>query len=156
LIGVFSKSFGQIDKKDLFPIEIRQKFLSTSFIYDRQIVDNPLALQIPLLQLRDTQVNVEFLTYKKQKRAVQIISLLSTGFSLYTIFNREKVSSEAYWGVLGGTVLVTGYLNVKSNLHLARAIHRYNEVIAENKIGLIFDKSLNNQAIVGVGFVHSF
>jgi hypothetical protein len=156
LIGFNSKSFAQIDRKMLFPIEVKQKFLGTKFIYDRQIIENPLGLQIPLLQARDTEVNVEYLTFKKQRKAVQVISLVSTVFSLYTIFNREKVSSEVYWGTLGGTVLLSGYLNIKSNQHLSRAIKRYNEVISENKVGLILDKSFDNQAILCIGISHSF
>ena len=156
LIGFYSKSFAQIDRKFLFPIEVKQNILGTKFIYDRQIIENPLGLQIPLLQLRDTEVNFEYLTFKKQRKAVQIVSLISTGFSLYTIFNREKVSSGTYWGVFGGTVLISGYLNVKSNIHLGKAIRKYNEVVSENKIGFIFDKSFDNQAILGVGILHSF
>ena len=156
LIGFYSKSFAQIDKKLLFPIEVKQSFWGTKFIYDRQTLENPLALQIPLLQLRDTEVNVEYLTFKKQRKTGQIVSLISTGFSLYTIFNREKVSNGVYWGIFGGTVLISGYLNIKSNVHLGKAIKRYNEVVSENKVGLIFDKSFNNQAIFGVGISHSF
>jgi hypothetical protein len=156
LIGFYAKSFAQIDRKMLFPIEVKQKFLVTKFIYDRQIIENPLGLQIPLLQARDTEVNVEYLTFKKQRRAVQVINLVSTAFSLYTIFNREKVSSEVYWGTFGSTVLISGYLNIKSNKHLGKAIKRYNEVISENKIGLVFDKSFDNQAITSIGFIHKF
>jgi hypothetical protein len=156
LIGFYSKSFAQIDRKMLFPIEVKQKNLGTKFIYDRQIIENPLGLQIPLLQARDTEVNVEYLTFKKQRKAVQVVNLVSTAFSLYTIFNREKVSSEVYWGTFAGTVLISGYLNIKSNLHLSKAIKRYNEVISENKIGLVFDKSFDNQAILGVGISHRF
>lgn len=135
---------------------MKQKFFSTKFIYDRQIIENPLGLQIPLLQLRDTKVNLEYLTFKKQRKAVQVISLITTGFSLYTIFNREKVSNETYWGTVGGLGFVSFYLNIKSNLHLSKAIKKYNEVVSENKVGLIFDKSFNNQAIFGVGISHSF
>ena len=156
LIGFYSKSFAQIDRKMLFPIEVKQKFLGTKFIYDRQTIENPLGLQIPLLQLRDTEVNVEYLTFKKQRKAVQVVSFISTAFSLYTIFNREKVSNEVYWGTFGGTVLISGYLNIKSNLHLGKAIKRYNEVISENKIGLVFDKSFDNQPILSLGISHSF
>jgi hypothetical protein len=156
LLGFYAKSFAQIDRKMLFPIEVKQKFLGTKFIYDRQIIENSLGLQVPLLQLRDTEVNVEYLTFKKQRKAVQVISLVSTAFSLYTIFNREKVSNGVYWGTFGGTVLISGYLNIKSNLHLGKAIRRYNEVISENKIGLVFDKSFDNHAIFGVGISHSF
>jgi hypothetical protein len=156
LLLIFTKSFAQNDRKNLFPIEVKKKFLGTKFIYDRQTIENPLGLQIPMLQARDAEVNVEFLKFKQQRKAVQIVSLISTGLSLYTIFNREKVSSEVYWGTFGGTVLLSGYLNVRSNQHLAKAINRYNEVVSENKIGLILDKSFQNQAILGVGILHSF
>jgi hypothetical protein len=156
LLLILTKSFAQNERKNLYPIEVKKKFLGIKYIYDRQTIENPLALQIPMLQARDTEVNVEFLKFKQQRKAVQIISLVSTGFSLYTIFNREKVSSGVYWGTFGGTVLVSGYLNIRSNQHLAKALVRYNEVVSENKIGLILDKSFQNQAVVGVGFSHSF
>ena len=156
LLLIFTKSFAQNDRKNLFPIEVKRKFLSIKYIYDRQTIESPLALQIPMLQARDTEVNVEFLKFKQQRKTVQIISLISTGFSLYTIFNREKVSNEIYWGTFGGTVLVSAYLNARSNKHLVKSIIRYNEVVSENKIGLILDKSFQNQAIVGLGFSHSF
>lgn len=156
LLLIFTKSFAQSERKTLFPIEVKKKFLGIKYIYDRQTIENPLALQIPMLQARDTQVNVEFLKFKQQRKAVQIVSLASTAFSLYTIFNREKVSDGVYWGTFGGTVLLSGYLNVKSNQHLAKAINRYNEVVSENKIGLILDKSFQNQAILGIGISHSF
>ena len=121
-----------------------------------QRIFNRLGLQIPLLQLRDTEVNVEYLTFKKQRKAVQVVSFISTAFSLYTIFNREKVSNEVYWGTFGGTVLISGYFNIKSNLHLGKAIKRYNEVISENRVGLVFDKSFDNQPILSLGISHSF
>ena len=156
LIGFYAKSFAQIDRKTLFPIEVKQKFLGTRFIYDRQIIENPLGLQIPLLQLRDTEVNIEYLTFKKQRKTAQVINLVSTAFSLYTIFNREKIPNGVYWGIFGGTILISGYLNIKSNVHLGKAIKRYNEVISENKVGLVLDKSFNNQAILGVGISHNF
>ena len=140
----------------LFPIEVKQKFLGTKYIYDRQIIESPLGLQIPLLQLRDTEVNLEYLTFKKQRKAAQMVNLLSTGFSLYTIFNREKVSTGAYWGTVGGISLISTYLNIKSNIHLGKAVKKYNEVISENKVGVVFDKSFDNQAILGVGISHSF
>jgi hypothetical protein len=41
-------------------------------------------------------------------------------------------------------------------VHLGKAIRRYNEVVSENKIGLVFDKSFDNQAILGVEISHSF
>lgn len=156
LLLIFTKSFAQTDRKNLFPIEVKRKFLSIKYIYDRQTIENPLALQIPMLQARDTEVNVEFLKFKQQRKAAQIINFATLGVTIYSLFNREKVSNELYWGTFAGTALISGYLNVRSNKHLVKSIIRYNEVISENKIGLILDKSFQNQAVVGFGFSHSF
>ena len=156
LLLIFIKSFAQNDRKNLFPIEVKSKFLSIKYIYDRQTIENPLALQIPMLQARDNEVNVEFLKFKQQRKAAQIVNFASVGITLYSLFNREKVSNELYWGTFAVTALISGYLNARSNKHLVKSILRYNEVVSENKIGLILDKSYQNQAIVKLGFSHSF
>jgi hypothetical protein len=156
LLLILTKSFAQNERKNLFPIEVKSKFLSIKYIYDRQTIENPLALQIPMLQAQDTEVNVEFLKFKQQRKAVQIVSFASVGITIYSLFNREKVSNELYWGTFAGTALISGYLNARSNKHLVKSILRYNEVVLENKIGLILDKSFQNQAVVGIGFSHNF
>ena len=156
LLLILTKSFAQNDTKNLYPIEVKKKFLSVKFIYDRQTIENPLALQIPMLQARDTEVNVEFLKFKQQRKLAQIVNLASLGVTFYSLFNREKVSNELYWGTFAGTVLISGYLNVRSNKHLEKSINRYNEVVSQNKIGLMLDKSFQNQEVVGLGFSHSF
>ena len=153
---IFTKSFAQNEQKNLYPIEVKRKFLSIKFIYDRQTIENPLALQIPMLQARDTEVNVEFLKFKQQRKLAQIVNFATLGVTVYSLFNREKVSNELYWGTFAGTVLISGYLNMKSNKHLVKSIIRYNEVVSENKIGLMLDKSFQNQAVVRLGFSHSF
>ena len=156
LLLTLTKSFAQNDTKNLYPIEVKKKFLSIKFIYDRQTIENPLALQIPMLQARDTEVNVEFLKFKQQRKLAQIVNLATLGVTVYSLFNREKVSNELYWGTFAGTVLMSGYLNIKSNKHLVKSIIRYNEVVSQNKIGLMLDKSFQNQAVVGLGFSHNF
>lgn len=156
LLLILTKSFAQNERKNLFPIEVKRKFLSIKYIYDRQTIENPLALQIPMLQARDTEVNVEFLKFKQQRKVAQIVNFASVGITLYSLFNREKVSNELYWGTFAGTALFSGYLNARSNKHLVKSIVRYNEVVSENKIGLILDKSFQNQVIGGLGFSHSF
>lgn len=153
---IFTKSFAQNERKNLFPIEVKRKFWSIKYIYDRQTIENPLALQIPMLQARDTEVNVEFLKFKQQRKAAQIVNLASLGVTFYSLSNREKISNELYWGTFVGTTLISGYLNARSNKHLVKSILRYNEVISENKIGLILDKSFQNQVVIGLGFSHSF
>lgn len=150
------KTFAQEEKRTLYPIAVKRQLFGVKFIYDRQIIDNASALQIPLLQARDSKVNVEFLTYKQQQRLVKLINIVPAGLSLYTIFNRDKVSSGFYWSTVGGTLLISSYLNVKSNIHLSKAINRYNEVISSNQIGLNIQTTPLQQAVVGIGLKHNF
>ena len=151
-----TKSFAQSDTKNLYPIEVKRKFLSIKFIYDRQTIENPLALQIPMLQARDTEVNVEFLKFKQQQKMAQAVNLASVVITFYSLINRQRVSNDLYWTTFAGTTLISAYLNVRSNKHLEKSINRYNEVVSQNKIGLMLDKSFQNQAVVGLGFSHSF
>ncbi|WP_044172303.1 hypothetical protein [Flectobacillus major] len=148
---------GQGQQKELKFITAEKRFLGVRFIYDRQIINNPLALQIPMLQLRDPEVSREFLMYKSQRQAVQWLSLISAGVSLYTIFNRDKVSDGFYWGTVGGTLLVNSYLNIKSNIHLGRAVNRFNQqVLLQNQIGLSMETLPTQQTVAGLSWRHSF
>jgi len=156
LLCIGFKTFAQEEKRTLYPISVKRQLFGVKFIYDRQIIDNASALQIPLLQARDPKVNVEFLTYKQQQKLVKLINIIPAGVSLYTVFNRDKVSSGFYWSTVGTTLLISTYLNVKANMHLSNAINRYNEVIRNNEIGLNVQTTPDRQAIVGVGLKHNF
>ena len=156
LLMLGSKSFAQEVKKTLYPIYIKRTFLGVKFLYDRQTIDHASALQIPMLQAQDPKVSVEFLTYQQQQKLVKLINIIPAGVSLYTIFNRDKVSSGFYWTTVGTTLLVSSYLNIKSNTHLSKAINRYNEVISSNQIGLNVQTTADKQAILGVGLIHNF
>lgn len=156
LVGMGFVTKAQTVKSILLPIEVRKKFLGVNFIYDRQTIENPLALQIPLLQAKDPIVNVAFLTYKQQRKMVQLINIVPAGVSLYTIFNREKVSSGFYWSTVGTTLLISSYLNIKSNVHLSKAINRYNALFTDNKVGMNLERIGSNELAIGVQFTHSF
>jgi hypothetical protein len=149
LVGMGFVTKAQTVKSILLPIEVRKKFLGVNFIYDRQTIENPLALQIPI-------VNVAFLTYKQQRKMVQLINIVPAGVSLYTIFNREKVSSGFYWSTVGTTLLISSYLNIKSNAHLSKAINRYNALFTDNKVGMNLERIGSNELAIGVQFTHSF
>lgn len=156
LLMLASKSFAQEAKKTLYPIYIKRTFWGVKFLYDRQTLDHASALQIPMLQAQDPKVSVEFLTYQQQQKLVKLINIIPAGVSLYTIFNRDKVSSGFYWTTVGTTLLVSSYLNIKSNTHLSKAINRYNEVISSNQIGLNVQTTVDKQAILGIGLIHNF
>jgi hypothetical protein len=156
LLTLGVKSFAQEVRKTLYPIYIKKTFLGVKFIYDRQLIDDASILQIPMLQAQDPKVSVEFLTYLQQQKVVKFIKIIPAGLSLYTIFNRDKVSSGFYWTTVGTTLLISTYLNIKSNTHLSKAINRYNEVISSNQIGLNVQTTADKQAILGIGLVHNF
>lgn len=155
-IAFYTNSFAQTDKKHLSPIEVKQKFLSTTYYYDSLSIESPYGLQIPLLQLQDATVNKEFLIFKKSKKAAQLINLISAGFSLYAFFNRDKISGSTYWITVGSIGVVSGYFNIRSNIHLDKSIKRYNKVISENKIGFHYDKTYYGNGILSVGISHNF
>ena len=51
-------------EKRLIPIEEVSGVWSRKFMYNRQLIDHPLALQIPLMEAKDPEINVEFLKFK--------------------------------------------------------------------------------------------
>lgn len=155
-IGFCMNSFAQTDKKHLYPIEVKQKILSTKYYYDSLSIESPYGLQIPLLQLQDDTVKREFLIFKKSRNTAKIINLISAGFSLYTFFNRDKIPGSTYWITIGSIGVVSGFFNVRSTIHLDKAIQRYNKVILENKVGFRCDKTFNGQGFLSIGIVHGF
>lgn len=138
-LGLLSlPSFGQEEgKMKLYPIEQLEGSWRKKFSYKRQIIESPMALQIPLLEARDPEVSYEFLTYKRQKRGAEIISAITTGFSIYTFLSKGQVSDCFYWSVVGGAAVLNLYLGTVSMKHFNRALKRYNELAqTDSKISL--------------------
>jgi hypothetical protein len=156
LIAFCLNSFAQTDKKHFSPIEIKQKFLSTKYYYDSLYIESPYGLQIPLLQIRDETVTREFLVFKKSRNTAKFINLISAGFSLYAFFNSDKISGSTYWITIGSIGVVSGYFNIRSNIHLDKAVKRYNKVVSENKLGFHYDKIYNGQGFLSIGILHRF
>lgn len=155
-IGFYMNLFAQNDKKHLSPIELKQKFLSTKYYYDGYAIESPYGLQIPLLQLQDSIANKEFLIFKKSRNTAKIINLISAGFSLYAFFNRDKIQGSTYWITVGSIGVISGYFNIRSNIHLDKAIKRYNKVTSGDKFGFHYDKTCNGQGFLSVGISRSF
>lgn len=139
----------------LKPIEVQQQFLRVRFVYDRQLIDNPLALQIPLLQSHDPEVSLNFLKYKSQRKASNMIGIIPAGVSLYAIFYREKVSDGFYWSIVGSSFLLRTYLNIRATKHLTTAIGRYNSLLP-NQVGIQFEPLPDNQQVLGLTFTKNF
>ena len=73
-------TYGQDDVKlKLYPIDQVQSIFDSKYLYKRQIIDSPSALQIPLLDAKDPEISYEFLTFKKQRKTMGWVSVLRSG-----------------------------------------------------------------------------
>ncbi len=132
-------SLGAIAQNDsntlLPPIETKVGFWKKQYVYKNQLIDEPLALQIPLIEAKDPEISYEFLTYKNQRKTMRWISGLSTLVALYSFLDENKVSNGFYWSVVGSSAIVNIYLSAISNKHLNKALNKYN-TLANRKISL--------------------
>jgi hypothetical protein len=149
LIGVLA--FGQQPATKRYPIEVSTKFWGPMFSYDRQPISDPLALQIPILQLQDPEASREFLAYKSMRQTRQWMQLLPAALSIYTLLNRDKVSDGFYWGSFGASVVANVYIGVRANRHLGKSLMRYNAVV----MGLSVQNTPASPAL-GLTWQHSF
>jgi hypothetical protein len=145
--------FGQIEgKRELFPIVETQTGFRKQFVYKRQLIDNPLALQIPLLEAMDPIVSREFLIYKRQQSHIKWISGVTALLSFYTLLKKDAVSDGFYWSVLGGTAVANLYFGSVSVRHFKRALNRYNE-LANDGSKMSFKYSTDDRFGPSVGLV---
>ncbi len=155
-IGICCQLYAQTPIVPLQPIGAERRGLSVRFIYGKQIIDQPSALQIPLLELGDPAVRTAFEGYVNNRKVIKWLGFASAGFSLYTIFNREKVSSTAYWTTVGSTMLVSTYFNIRANKQLVKAISRYNTVLRHSQVGITVSPLPSQSASVGLGWRYAF
>ena len=103
--------FGQSEgKKELFPIVETHSGFKKQFVYKRQLIDNPLALQIPLLEAMDPIVSREFLIYKRQQSHIKWISGVTALLSFYTLLKKDAVS-DGFLESSVGICVYTKYRN---------------------------------------------
>jgi hypothetical protein len=110
----------------MFPIEQIQRGFRNKFVYKRQVIDNPFALQIPLLESKDPEVSLEFHRFKSKRNLIYLISIPGAGLSVYSWLNPGKVSDGFRISIAGASALVNIYLSQLSMYHLNRAISKYN------------------------------
>lgn len=116
----------------LYPIEQIQQGFSNKFVYKRQVIENPLALQIPLLEARDPEVSLEFNTYKRQRKLMTWISSIGLGVSAYSLLKPGQVTDGFYLSTIGAAALVNVYVGTVSMRHLKRALTKYNSLAGED------------------------
>ncbi len=115
----------------LFPIEQIQQGFSNKFVYKRQVIENPLALQIPLLESKDPEVSFEFNKFKQQRKLMTWISSVGLGVSFYSLLKPGQVTDGFYLSTIGTAALVNVYVGTISMRHLKRALTRYNRLVGE-------------------------
>ena len=113
----------------MYPIEQIQQGLSNKYVYKRQVIDSPLALQIPLLESKDPEVSLEFYRFKSQRKLMNWISSAGLGLSLYSLIKPGKVTDGFYLSTIGTAALVNIYVGTISMRHLNRALSRYNQLV---------------------------
>jgi len=136
-------------EKKLIPIEEVQGVWSRKFIYDRQIVDHPLALQIPLMEARDPEISVEFLKYKRQRKISNWLAGFSTVFAFSTFLSKGSISDGFYWSAIGGVAVANVYIGTVSNRHFNKALKRYNE-LSKAQMGI----KVSYTGAIGVGITY--
>ena len=138
-------------EKKLIPIEEVQGVWTRRFMYDRQLVDHPLALQIPLMAARDPEVNVEFLKFKRQRKLSGWLAGFSTVFAFSTYLSKGSISEGFYWSAVGGVALANVYIGAVSNRHFNKALKRYNE-LSKAQMGLKLSSSGQTGVSVGITY----
>ncbi len=153
---ISTKLKAQKNRTDLFEIEIKKHIFGTKYIYDRQFSRNPLVLQIPILQAKDSEASFEFIKYKNRRKLAKWIGIIPTGLSIYALFNDVTVSDAVYWSTAGATFLLSTYIDIKANQHLKNSIARYNFVIKSNHLSFEINQINQNQKIVELGYQYQF
>ena len=127
----------QASVETIYPIEQIQQGFRNKYVYKRQVIDNPLALQIPLLEAKDPEISLAFNKFKQQRKLMTWISSIGLGISIYSFIKPGQVTDEFYFSTIGAAALVNVYVGTISMRHLNRALSRYNSLASkEPKISL--------------------
>ena len=136
-LGFVEMKAQQMTTEKLYPIEQIQQGFTNKFVYKRQVIENPLALQIPLLEAKDPEVSLEFNTFKRQRKLMTWISSAGLAVSFYSLLNPGHVTDGFYLSAIGTAALVNVYVGSVSMRHLKRALTKYNSLAGEEpKISL--------------------
>jgi hypothetical protein len=136
-------------EKRLIPIEEVSGVWSRKFMYNRQLIDHPLALQIPIMEAKDPEINVEFLKFKRQRKLSSWLAGFSTVFAFSTYLSKGSISEGFYWSAVGGVALANVYIGTISNRHFNNALKRYNE-LSKAQMGI----RVGSEGSVGIGITY--
>ncbi|MFL0206043.1 hypothetical protein [Aquirufa novilacunae] len=146
---LIASSSAMAQEKRLIPIEEVSGVWSRKFMYNRQLIDHPLALQIPLMEAKDPEINVEFLKFKRQRKLSSWLAGFSTVFAFSTYLSKGSISEGFYWSAVGGVALANVYIGTISNRHFNNALKRYNE-LSKAQMGI----RVGSEGSVGIGITY--
>ncbi|MFD2035392.1 hypothetical protein ACFSKL_11350 [Belliella marina] len=155
ITAIFVQSHAQ-STKDFHPIIVKKGFFSTKYFYDDQTIESPYGLQIPLMQLDDPKVTKDYNVFKKAAKTAKIVNLISSGFSLYVFFNRDRMPGGTYWSALGTAGAVSAFFNIRSGIFLDKAVKKYNNTISGPEFGFQYDKPHLGNGILKLGISQKF
>lgn len=155
LLTMFTQAYAQ-SGGDFQPITVKHSIFNTKYFYKDQIFESPYGLQIPLMQVNDVKIASDYNKFKKSAKAAKIVSLISTGISLYGLINSDKKPNDIYWSALSTSAAVSVFFNIRSTVFLNKAINRYNEKIAAPEIGFQYDNTQFGNDILGIGLKQRF
>ena len=121
----------QTTEEKLYRIDQLQQGFFTKFVYKKQVIDSPFALQIPLLEANDPEVSYEFNKFKQQRKWMNWISRVGLGLTIYSWIKPGQVTDEIRYATIGATTLVNIYVGLVSMQHFERALTKYNSLTGE-------------------------
>jgi len=147
----------QPTSEKLYPIEQIQQGFRNKFVYKRQVIDNPLALQIPLLEAKDPEISFEFNKFKQQRKLMNWISSIGLGLSAYSLMKPGQVTDGFYLSTVGAAALVNVYVGTVSMRHLKSALKKYNELAgASPQLSLSYKPIPNTNGVWAVEWKYNF
>lgn len=147
----------QTTEERLYRIDQVQQGFSMKFVYKRQIIDSPLALQIPLLEAKDPEISFEFNKFKQQRKLMTWISSVGLGLSVYSLIKPGQVTEGFYFSTVGTAALVNIYVGTVSMRHFKRALKRYNDLAsASPQISLSYKPLSHSNGTLALEWKYNF
>lgn len=101
-----------------------------SYFYDMNKVSSPLALEVPLLAVKDNEVNRYLRASKNWRTAESFVTLIPLIYIL-SLPRNQYVDPNTFWWIFGGTLAVQLGMEAITHFKLGKAIDKYNMIILQ-------------------------
>lgn len=118
---------------NLKPIHLKgEPAFGMKFMYGLKPVKDAYALEIPLTELENEEVDKNYKSFKNLNTAANWVSLAPVFYLAYEIGNTSggrRFSANNFLIVWGGSILTSWGLRIGGRVKLKRAVDSYNELI---------------------------